>query len=118
MGLDETIAVDSTGEFNYRYLYILDKYMTYQQELFTHLLNFDPSVRFIRKFYDRFLYTTDSYGFISTAEINFYKQIQYTKMPNENYIKVRNYVYGTNPLEMFNINFPGVTPPTNYNAQL
>ncbi len=55
----------------------------------------------------------ESRWYISTGEISFFKQIQYSKAPLEtNVLKVRKYLYGTNPQDLYTLNNLPTMPQT------
>jgi hypothetical protein len=64
--------------------------------MFQDLLVYNPNVQFVKKFYDRFIYEPSDDGkSIKTATIDFFKQIQYLKAPQQQVAMVRNYIDGS-----------------------
>jgi hypothetical protein len=96
------VEAAGNGVFYYHQEYVLDRYMTHYWAKLQAVLSANPYVQFVRKFYDRFLYTVDaSSGKIATATIDFFKQIQYLKTPADNVAIVRNYAYGSTAQSLY-----------------
>jgi hypothetical protein len=80
-------------------VYKLDEYMTIFLKMFQDLLQYNPNVQFVSKFYDRFIYTLVDPDaddpVVKTATIDFYQQIQYLKAPREPIAIVRRYIDGS-----------------------
>ena len=111
--VSEVKTSDIEGVFYYECVYTLDTYMSYIQLNLELLRQEKPAVKFVRKFYDRLVYSVNPQGILSYT-LDYVNQKWLGNIDEDkNYQLVRSYVGGTNPTKLWTNNNTA-SPLVNY----